>query len=180
MRFSRASLLAATFILCAHALPRPKPEVTYSVVNVDGGSQTTPTPTIIYQTITQSDDTPATISVTVTDHQTQWTSAQTTQTHTDTATALIPEVSASPDGHPTHHMPRPKPTTVISEGATVTITSVLTPSPTTTKYYDNGQWHTSYAVKNWSSVGGSHPGQWAFASSGVASASGSAAPSGGY
>lgn len=179
MRFSRASLLAATYALCAHALPRPKPEVTYSVVNVDGGSQTTPAPTVIFQTITKSDDAPATISVTITDHQTQTqlTAAQTTQTQT----ALVPEVSAQPDGHPPHHLPRPNPqtTTVVSGGETVTVTSVITPSPTTTKYYDNGQWHTSYAVKNWSSAWESHPGQWTpSASAAVASASGFAAPSG--
>lgn len=184
MRFtSQTSLLATAYwILTTNALPRPRPEVTYSVVNVDGGSQTTPTPTVIYQTITKSDDTPATISVTVTDHATAWTEA----TNTETATALIPEVSTWPKEHEPHHLPRPHHTTI--EGSTVTVTSVITPttSPTSTKYYDNGQWHTSYAVKHWSSAIESHSGQWAPASASgyVASASGSwqasvpAAPSG--
>jgi hypothetical protein len=178
----KSSLLAAAcLILNAHALPRPV--VTYSVVNVDGGSQTTPTPTVVYETITKSEDTPATISVTmtvvVTDHTTLWTHAQATET------ALIPEVSAQPEGSPTRHVPVPvaHPT----EDSTVTVVSVVTPTPTTTKYYDNGQWHTSYAIKDFSSAGESHPGQWTPSASAVSAAaiassswqaSGSAAPSG--
>jgi hypothetical protein len=173
----KSSLFAAAcLILNAHALPHPV--VTYSVVNVDGGSQTTPTPTVVYETVTKSDDTPATISVTmtamVTDRTTLWTHAKATET------ALIPEVSAQPEGSPTHYAPVPHPT----EESTVTVVSVVTPSPTTTKYYDNGQWHTSYAVKDFSSASESHPGQWTPSASAVSVAasasSGYSSSDGGY
>lgn len=154
MRFSsKTSLIATTcLILNASALPYP---VTYSVVKVDGGSTPTPTPTVVFQTITKSDDTPATVSVTmtamVTDHTTQLSQA--------TETALIPEVSASPEGHPTFYMPIPVPHP--TEDSTVTVVSVVTPTPTTsTTYYDNGMWHTSYAVKDFGSASPSQAGQW--------------------
>ena len=187
MQFALKSSLFATACLILNANALPRPVTTYSVVNVDGGSQTTPTPTVVYETVTKSDEAPATISVTmtavVTDLTTQWTHAAATET------ALIPEVSAQPEGSPTQYIPVPIPQP--TEESTVTVVSVVTPtpspSPTTTQYYDNGQWHTSYAIKDFSSASESHPGQWtpsASATSAAATASGgslaprSPAPSG--
>ena len=169
MRFSANSLLIATAYLAinTHALPRPA--VSYSVVNVDGGSQTPPSvPTTVYQTITESSGSKSTVSITIveTPSSTPVISVPTTIFHTEhgaaTETALIPEVSLpvvphsssadppSPTGKdPEFHVPIPDPPapTPVSPESVVTVVSVTTATPTTS-YYDNGMWHTSYAIKN--------------------------------
>ena len=160
------SLIATAYLaLNAYALPYP---LSYSVVNVDGGGQSSATPTTVYSTVIESANSETTVSVTVvetpsttavmTDYTTQWTHAEATET------ALVPEVSMQPSatesGHPTYYVPVPNVTPQSTpEGSTVTVVSVTTATPSTsTEYYDNGMWHTSYAIKdNAYSV---HPGQW--------------------
>ena len=167
--FAPSSLLATLFLaLSASALPYP---VSYSVVNVDGGSQGASTsPTTIYHTVTESADsdtitvvsTPSTTAV-LTDYTTIWSHAEVTET------ALIPAVSPESTSHPTGYVsiygPSPNsyvpiyiPSSSSTPEATVTVVSTVTPTPTaTTSYYDNGMWHTSYAIKNFYS---SRSGQW--------------------
>lgn len=150
MRFAVESTLIATACLAsiAHALPRPIP--TYSVVNVDGGSEVPPSlPTTIYQTVTQSSGSETTISVT--DVVSLPTTVVSIKHGKATETALIPEVSVLPD-HP-HHEPESSSTVKESIVTIISVTTATPITPTTTSYYDNGKWHTSYAIKDFA-------GQW--------------------
>ena len=160
---AKSCLIATAYLtLTANALPHPIP---YSVVNVDGGAQSSALPTTVYQTVVESGNSGTTVSVTIvatptttavmTDYTTSWSHGETTET------ALVPEVSLSLSSTAieTHSVPIPDVTSRPAvEDSTVTIVSVETAAPTTTtSYYDNGMWHTSYAIKGAYSV---HPGQW--------------------
>jgi hypothetical protein len=175
MRYSpRSVLLAIAYLTTStHALPRP---ATYSVVNVDGGQTQYAPPTTIIQTVTESTDSETTITVPTTPTTTVVVDNPTTIVSTNyqtvpgraTETALVPEVSVWPPQsenspptttttleQPTHYMPIPESTpTSTPEAEVVTVVSVTTatPSTTTTSYYDNGMWHTSYAIKPTSST----------------------------
>jgi len=100
MHFSaRAALLASCLAISVHALP-----VTYSVVDVDGGSaangatgSSLDQPATIYQTVTKSQDVeepePTTVSVSVTIVETQHASA--TSTSASSSSSLSSSVSSS-------------------------------------------------------------------------------------
>ena len=146
MHFARPIALLATtyFAIEAYARPRPAP-LSYSVVNVDGGQTTSALPTTVYQTITQSTDSDATVTII------QTTTTPIVQPAADpTATALIPEVS----GYTIPTQPEAAPTSTAweTEAIPTTVTTTATwsypPSPTTTSYYDDGMWHTYYPIKN--------------------------------
>jgi len=179
----RAIIATSYFAITAKALPKPYAAVTYSVVNVDGGSSTqaaAATPTTIYKTITESQSPPpvveTTVSVTILESPstTQATSTRSVASSTSlssvfsTATSTSSAVAASVN---TTYWPESiDPITTSSSSflpstsgdpvievsaygpeATVTVTSVSieTPTPSSTTYYDNGMWHTSYPVKTW-------------------------------
>lgn len=153
MHISTRSSLIATLYLAVHTSALPHP-LSYSVVNVDGGSQAaTPLPETIYQTVTESDSETTTVvqipttTAVITDYTTSWSDVEATET------ALVPVVTASPP-FPTFYGPPPIPTSPAPvEDSTVTVISTVTPSPTTTtSYYDDGMWHTTYPIKAYSSV----------------------------
>ena len=166
MQISAKHCLIATLYLALSASALPYP-VSYSVVNVDGGSLAPYTsPTTVYQTVTEPSEaetttisaTPTTTAV-ITDYTTEWAHAEATET------ALIPVVTGPPhlpegSEYPTFYPPIPVPTSPLPvEDSTVTVVSTVTPTPTTTtSYYDDGMWHTSYAIKDFDSVPSS---QWA-------------------
>ncbi|KAK5169448.1 uncharacterized protein LTR77_005424 [Saxophila tyrrhenica] len=162
--YFRSTLIAASFLTThAYALPRP---ATYSVVNVDGGQTQTALPTTVVHTVTDSTNSETTISVTI--HESPATATivsipstivQTVAHATDTA--LVPEVStlphhpeAGPQESSSSSIPVvtpatvPNPVATVPHPETVTIVSLTTATPTTS-YYDNGMWHTSYAIKQW-------------------------------
>nr|POE50754.1 hypothetical protein CFP56_16269 [Quercus suber] len=141
----------AYLAVIAKALPRPNPEVTYSVVDVDGGDLVTSPATTIYQTVTDS----ATPSPT-----THSTSSITAKQVTDTVTELGATHTVSIGGtsfvtvHPTSTTSLASvissPTTssaVLPETVTVVSVAIEAPSSTSTTYYDDGMWHTTYPVR---------------------------------
>ena len=150
-----------------------KRSVNYSVVQVDGGSSSSPSPSTIVQTVTDSASTlpPTTMTVVYTsvvqESQSQETIVVTTtqelsETLTTAATSAnvtvvqtsVSDTTANPQ------------TSVATQESMNTVTSVITatisattlpastvsatvPSPSSsTSYYDNGMWHTYYPVKN--------------------------------
>jgi hypothetical protein len=165
MRYSlRSAIIAAAAVLTTPTLALPRP-ATYSVVNVDGGQTPSAAPITVIQTVTESTDSETTVSVTVANSPITTTivDGPTTIVSTyyqtvpgrTTETALIPEVSVLPD-HPHHGSPPDVSlpvvtTTPMAEPEILTIISTTTATPTT-EYYDNGMWHTSYAIKETSSA----------------------------
>lgn len=183
MHFARSSALISIGHLALRISALPQPQA-YSVVNVDGGSGSSASPTTIYQTVTESSSSETTLSVTVVETSITTSPASdagpaappSTTTilesgPTDTPiiepTAIVPVVepltvsdsatvtlSVSPSSTPSTSPTQP--TTFITKAAptddtdsTVTILSTTTTTATpSTSYYDNGMWHTSYAIKN--------------------------------
>lgn len=162
MRYTLSSILIATSYITttAYALPRP---ATYSVVNVDGGQTQAALPTTIIQTVTESDSSETTVLVTKPGAQATATVVSTPTTVVETIanateTALVPEVYTPRPQRPeagaqettTVAGPAITPATVPNPEV-VTVVSMTTATPTTatptTSYYDDGMWHTSYAIK---------------------------------
>lgn len=134
-------LFTLLFSISVHALPldgnandrklAPRSK-TYAIVNVDGGSPTAATTTIV-------------------DNHTR--TVQVTDTATDTVTATAapapPQTSSSrSSSSASTSAPTTTPTT-ISEPTpgTSLVTVIVTEAPAPTEYYDNGLWHTRYPVK---------------------------------
>lgn len=168
MGFATRSILIATAYLAiqSHALPRPATP-TYSVVAVDGGQNAEPSPTTIFQTVTDSESSKTTVSVTIEETQAPATTtilstqeAPTPSPSTITINGEVTTISA-----PTVVVPGSRTsytttavvsetttlvdsdhTTVYHQGPTTTVISLVTPS---TSYYDDGMWHTSYGVPVW-------------------------------
>lgn len=194
---SRSALLASCIVISANALP-----VTYSVVDVDGGSAAGNAagnqPATVYQTVTKStkveDPEPTTVSVSVTIVKTDHATASSTPSSTSSSTSLhasaqasstAPAPSASTstldalsvlESATSTFLTSTKPassappvitsapsasddepdyeSTIIltvtpAVGGTVTLfsTTTVTPAAEPTSYYDDGMWHTSYAIK---------------------------------
>jgi hypothetical protein len=98
----------------------------YSVVNVDGGSTASPeATTTVFQ--------PTTATATVTLQK---------SSSSSTSTSAPDSEHPPSEAHPTP-TPTPEPSVV-----TVIITETASP----TKFYDDGMWHTSYAVKTFEEV----------------------------
>lgn len=127
-------------------LQRRAPAKSYSVVNVDGGSPSTseavttktvaePTTVSPTETVVYTQDT--TIVVTETQHP----APSITQTVVYTTTII-----ASPT---TAHNTSVSVSVVTLPPSVVTVTATQTD---TTSYYDNGMWHTSYAIKTFPTV----------------------------
>ncbi|KAK3049347.1 hypothetical protein LTR09_009266 [Extremus antarcticus] len=161
MRYTLSSILIATTCITtsAYALPRP---ATYSVVNVHGGQTQAALPMTIIQTVTESDSSETTVLVTIPGAQGTATATATvvsipttvveTIAHA-TETALVPEVFGPRPQRPeagaqeTTTVPGPAITpATVPNPEVVTVVSMTTATPTTS-YYDNGMWHTSYAIK---------------------------------
>ncbi|KXL45780.1 hypothetical protein M433DRAFT_196061 [Acidomyces richmondensis BFW] len=182
MGFLLYSLITTSYLaVAAKALPKPHAAVTYSVVNVDGGSttQAAAPPTTIYETVTELQSPPpaigTTVSVTIleTPSLTQATSTKSMSLSPSFSSVFpAPSLTSSSAGASviTASGPElidPTPTSsssvfpsssdpVVEVSAfgpetTVTVTSVSVeiPAPSSTTYYDNGMWHTSYPVKPW-------------------------------
>lgn len=128
-----------------HLVPRVK---SYAIVNVDGGSTTEPSPeptTVVddkTKTIRVTDAAPtktgeATTTVAPAPVPTSSSSACTSSTSSPIST---PQPSSTPTAHP-------------SETPVPSVVTVTVSEPTgTTEYYDNGLWHTSYAIKTFEQV----------------------------
>ncbi|GME23392.1 carbohydrate binding family 6 [Neofusicoccum parvum] len=164
----------------AQDLQKRAPTKSYSVVNVDGGptsastsdqlssvtltetvSATTTAPPLATETIVYTQDT--TIVVT----ETQYPAPSVTQTVVYTTTILASPTSTSSApttaaptstivaGNTTFIMPSLTSSPVVSVSVVTLPPSVVTVTAThsdTTSYYDNGMWHTSYAIKTWTTI----------------------------
>lgn len=142
---------------CINALPlesHPKNKAlvararSYSIVNVDGGSTAPPPQT------------------TIVEKETKTTTKTTTVTDSHPATTNIVTASANPTPAP---VPSPTSTPCTSETTTVVtvterlsqtthisvpsvVTIIITETAEPTRFYDNGLWHTRYAVKTFEAV----------------------------
>ena len=157
MHFSLFHLTTALSVLSyTNALPLEshlKNEVivarakSYSIVNVDGGSTAPPQKTVVEQ-------------------ETKTTTKTTTVTDTRPTSTNIVTSTATPNPAP---IPSPTSTKCTSETTTaVTVTEIVSPTshasvPSVvtvivtetaepTRFYDNGLWHTRYAVKTFEAV----------------------------
>nr|POF04283.1 hypothetical protein CFP56_22038 [Quercus suber] len=164
MLFSRQAFWAGVpfLVTATYALPRPNPQVTYSVVDVDGGDSTTPSATTIYQTVTDSATSTPTSHLIISSVAAESTSASKVTdtvtlpgaTHTVSIgkTSLItvyPTSTSSLSSVPSSSTTAP---TVAPETVTVISISREAPTSTSTTYFDNGMWHTYYPMKtNWNS-----------------------------
>lgn len=130
-----ASALAGALPL--DVVPRAK---SYAVVNVDGGGSPTKAPakpttvleekTTTVEVVNPGPTVTATVvqpapTPTVTSSSSATSSSKGTSTRTSTATTTTAE--------------KPK---------TSVVTVTITPSPKSTEYYDDGMWHTKYAIKS--------------------------------
>ena len=110
--------------------------VSYAIVNVDGGSSTSsPEPTTVTEDTTrtvQITDAGPTITNTVITTVGQISSSMLTS-------SSISPSSLSSSKSASNTKPTP---------ATSVVTVVITQSPKPTQYYDDGFWHTSYAIKS--------------------------------
>ncbi|KAL1640268.1 hypothetical protein SLS58_007084 [Diplodia intermedia] len=138
----------------AHELQRRAPAKSYSVVNVDGGSPTTSeaAPSV---TLTTTVDKPTTVSPTETVVYTKDTTLVVTETQTPepsvTRTVIYTTtIFASATATETKPANTTVPVSVVTLPPSV-ITVTATQSDTTS-YYDDGMWHTSYAVKVYTTV----------------------------
>lgn len=130
-------------------LQRRAPAKSYSVVNVDGGSPSTSEAAQSVTTKTVAE--PTTISPTETVVHTQDTTIVVTETQhpapSITQTVVYTTtIIASPT---TAHNTSVSVSVVTLPPSVVTVTATQTD---TTSYYDNGMWHTSYAIKTFPTV----------------------------
>ncbi|KAF2645072.1 hypothetical protein P280DRAFT_466303 [Massarina eburnea CBS 473.64] len=108
----------------------------YAIVNVDGGSTASPASSTVV------DDKTKTKTVEVTES-----AATKTDTRTGQVTATVaPTASSTPTASPrTTAQP-----TITPSPSVVTV--IVTESAASSSYYDNGLWHTSYAIKTWAAM----------------------------
>lgn len=143
---------------CINALPlesHPKNEAlvararSYSIVNVDGGSTAPPPP---QTTIVEKETKTTTKTTTVTDSHPTTTNIVTASTNP--TAAPVPSPTSTPCTSETTTAvtvtERLSQTTPISVPSVVTIIVTETAEPT--RFYDNGLWHTRYAVKTFEAV----------------------------
>lgn len=126
MRCSSRSLLIATayFALRSHALPRPATP-SYSVVAVDGGQNSEPAPTTIVQTVTDSESSQTTVSVTVQETQAPsiTTVLSTEQAPTTTTVLSTEQAPTTTTVLSTEQGPTPPPQTITINGEVTTISA---------------------------------------------------------
>jgi len=153
------SVLIATALLTLRSTALPRPGVpSYSVVAVDGGEAEAASPTTVVQTVTDSESSQTTVSVTIEEspapaNPTIEPPKAAVTVHADASTVVVPGsrttyTTTAVQSEMTTVISN-RPTTIVKEGATVTIMSMVTPS---TSYFDDGMWHTSYGVPLWPSA----------------------------
>ncbi|CAI6340065.1 unnamed protein product [Periconia digitata] len=115
-------------------LPRAK---TYAIVNVDGGSSTTAPPPAP----------PSSQPTTIIDDKTKTETIEPPKptTNKPSATASSPSITSTSSKVP-------EPQTVTATAAPSVVTVIITETSSPTAYYDDGQWHTSYAIKTWAAL----------------------------
>ncbi|OJD39765.1 carbohydrate binding family 6 [Diplodia corticola] len=140
----------------AQELHRRAPAKSYSVVNVDGGSPTTSeAPSSV--TLTKTVDKPTTVSPTETVIHTKDTTLVVTETRTPAPsvtqtvvyTTTIFASSTATETESTTSTTTIPPSVVTLPPSVITVTATQSD---TTSYYDNGMWHTSYAVKTFTTT----------------------------
>lgn len=150
-------------LLLRQVLAAPAPQPTYSVVDVDGGangypSNGAPAPTTVYKTVTETGPA-ATVTITISASPETITISYTTTvtehdyTQSQASTSLESALPSNPASWAnTIATPWSTPSAATSTATVVeTVVSELAIPPlatsTSTTYYDNGLWHTSYAIK---------------------------------
>ncbi|KAF2202371.1 hypothetical protein GQ43DRAFT_439769 [Delitschia confertaspora ATCC 74209] len=174
-----------------HVAPRAK---SYSVINVDGGSTTTPPQTVVEtithpapittQTLKITNVSPSAVVVTLTSTHTKEgtpsprstpttpiTSSQTTSSSLQKTSSSSSEpsrlISTSPLNVSTSPTaPLPASTMSPSGVQPSVVTIIVTASPAvSTEYYDDGMWHTRYTVKTFGTVAANSTTSSSFAAS---------------
>ena len=124
--------------------------VNYSVVQVDGGSSSAPSPSTLVETVTRKDSVTSPVTKTVV-YTTVLQGSVSQETVVMTTTQELPPDTVTAQAISTNFIETgaQATNTVTDTVMTTAATPVLaTHSSSSTSYYDDGQWHTYYPVKN--------------------------------